>query len=595
MGDGAHLAHIGATASAAAKIPIPTSESTQDQREEQCGLPECLNWPRSLKSNKERVGDGPSPGAGGEKTSYQGYPKKFTKRHIEDDLQRRSVPLSNSNDVNKEKLRLIIFGTLRSSGFLNELENENFCKAIFGFVIGDLMHNSGSHNKNCFKLVLNMLSENDRTKVMNWLKARCYYKAKNRMIDCTMIAEALILLWSGKIDENEKEYPTNVKLPDVAMKHFVVHMKLRGLLMKKSPGAQHPAHILRIQIQLFLFDRTMYDFSEAARDWQIGNRATSKKKSRFGGNSAPTFEVFHGLYAALMRNYRIVCRITAVFDYDCSRYEALFIPLRNVTHYRTTYQLINVFNAMERWRIASSVKKIIDTLSSAYDNQTEHKLSSLCKENPSLEFCGPLPDPNDPQRSDDDKGEWIEVPEEFVSHFSWSIIFLFTLGDLDETAWYYPDGKEWADIEGDFRRVRFKCNDSVTTALQQMSIAHMNNRDVFVVLSSFAERMINTPSTTVVPGVRSFNVSWELMQDQLQKGTETGKALRVHLTRLKCVSGSHRRMAFPKAGRDDMLAAKAAARQKEVNNKKRKAQDAAAASGGGGKVRRGGRKRRGKY
>jgi len=310
-------------------------------------------------------------------------------------------------------------------------------------------------------------------------------------------------------------------------------------------------------------------------------------KSRFKSNGAPSYEVFHGLYAVLIRCYRLVSRIVTIFDFDCSRYEALFIPLRNVTHHKSNYNLLNTMNAMEHWRIAHALKLKIDTVSSAYKNQTEHALGNLVLRNPTLGLWGNLPDPCDPSSNTNDTGLWIEIPKKYVEHFSWSIIFIFTLADLHSSAYYYPDTKSWDEIEGDFRTVRFKCNERVVTALRQMSIAHTNNVAAFWILQAFASKMINKPASSVVPGVRSFMVSWELIQRQLQLGTETGKALRIHLSRLGCANAPQRRMHLPAAGQKDLKQNEARRLEEEIENRKRKATNAAE---GGGK--RGGRKKR---
>jgi hypothetical protein len=347
-------------------------------------------------------------------------------------------------------MREALVGVLRTSGFLSGSDEASLGSVSRVFVVGDLMHNSGSHNKNCLKLVLVMLPRLHALKVKKWLVSKGMWKTKNRMIDNTMIIQHLIMLAYGLISNTDKDYPSDVRLPSVAVRHLLVHMKLRGLLMTKSPAAETPAHVLRIQLMMFYFDRTLYALSEVARDKGFFNK-TSKSLP-----TSPSFQVFNGLYVALMRNYRLVSRVTSVEWFDCNQYEALFIALRNVTHFRSDYKFENVLNAIEHHRIASAVKKEINTVESALSNQTEHKLAGLALRNECLTShidglkqafdptpCwGPLPDEKDPDSSPDDVGEWFELPIEMVRHFSWSVIFFFTLGDLAESAWYYPDGKQ---------------------------------------------------------------------------------------------------------------------------------------------------------
>ena len=570
MGDGAHLAQTGSTMSANGFYCIVTSESNKSEREEECGLCENLKLPRSLGSNAVRVGEGSVDGAGTIKNTYQGYPTKFTAQHIKDDLGRRAIPVSvksttkEKNADNKEKLKHEILGCICRSGFLPEADCVSFCRASKAFVVGDLMHSSGSHTKNCIRLLLNMFHEDERKKIRKWLTTRGAWKAHNRMIDWIIIQELLILLDSGQINEGERDYPFDVDFPAVCIDHLVVNMKLRALLMMKSPGATSLSHVLKIQLVLFIFDRTMYTFSEAAREWQIRGGKTT---SRFGGSNAPSFEVFHGLYSSLIRSYRFVCRIAVVFDFDCSRYEALFIPLRNVTHYRTNYDLAMVMNAIESHRIASDVKKIINTLDSHNKNQTEHQIKKMFPLNPCPYW-----------QIDDDGNEWILFPVEFVEHFTWHIIFVFTLADLNLDGWEYNDSHDsWDDVDDDqnFRPIKFNCGkDAVERLLQPMSIAHMNTRDVYLALHMFAQKFINNPVASCVPGARNFDVTWQLFQDQMVNfdDLETGKVLRKRLKQLNCTSVAGGGVCLPPRARLMVEKAKEQAQLDAVANQKRCAQ-----------------------
>ena len=80
-----------------------------------------------------------------------------------------------------------------------------------------------------------------------------------------------------------------------------------------------------------------------------------------------------------------------------------------------------------------------------------------------------------------------------------------------------------------------------------MSLAWMNTRDVWFTLLVYAQRMINNPTTTPLPGIRNFMVMFESFNIEIHDKTETGKVLKERLKDMGCVSATGGRVRLPNA------------------------------------------------
>ena len=536
--------------SATGKRPNPTNNATNLEREYSGGIPELVREIRDLRQSTIKYGQGPQVDT--VKGGYIDYPTGHSADLVRQDARQRDIQfvepgIKGQRQTNvstlQQQIKEILDGVTFRSGFVPNDDTQDFTRSQMMFMIGDIMHCSGGHLKHTIKTMLQMLSKTDRERVMEWLqKDLKIWKAKNRNIDWAIIAAHLVL--HKEVDT----FPAGIELPAAGIEHLQHSFDLREVMYTKSPASRDRAHILRTVLTSFLFDRSLATFAEEA-----------KNKGAAGTGTGSSYEALLGLYPSLMRNLALVMRVVSAEEASCERNEAMFIPMRNMVHGSSNYHWDNVVDRLEKGRIAGAAHAIIDGTDRQLKSRTENKLVKLCKKMEDVAAnntsSNTLLSTHERVRNSSGKitKEEITLSAELVGSVEWIVTWMFLLPDHKDTTWYYKDGLQWNDasLEGvDVRPVTFCCTPGSSVASTMFSLAHVNTRDVQLVLRAFCRQYIIDGAVSYnFPGFRNMKLVFEeINKEMANECDKLAKPLKKVLLGLGCGSsgsGGGNRVALP--------------------------------------------------